>query len=107
MVLVMAISNTAQSSDDHSQPKASPTDESVQMELTIFARFHAHEGKEQAVASELRDAVTRVRTEPGCLGIEVYRSVRNSRLFWLRSRWPNEAAFEKHVERPETHQSSA
>jgi quinol monooxygenase YgiN len=74
------------------------------MELTIFARFHAHEGKEQAVASELRDAVTRVRTEPGCLGIEVYRSVRNSRLFWLHSRWVNEAAFEKHVERPETNQ---
>jgi quinol monooxygenase YgiN len=51
------------------------------MELIIFARFHAHEGKDQAVASEPRDAVTRVRTEPGCLGIEVYRSVRNSRRF--------------------------
>jgi quinol monooxygenase YgiN len=74
------------------------------MEITIFARFHALEGKEEAVASELRDAVARVRTEPGCLGIEAYRSVRDPRLFWIHSRWVDEGAFDKHVERPDTNQ---
>jgi len=64
------------------------------MEITIFARFHALAGKEEPVASELRDAVIRVRTEPGCLGIEVYRSLRNPRLFWLHSCWVDEAAFD-------------
>ncbi len=72
------------------------------MELTIFARFHALEGKEEVVASELRDAVTRVRGEPGCLAIQVYFSVRDPRLFWIHSRWVDEAAFDKHAELPET-----
>lgn len=53
------------------------------MEITIFAWFHALAGKEEEeVASKLRDAVTRASTEPGCLGIQVYRSVRDPRLFW-------------------------
>ncbi|MGA7632814.1 MAG: antibiotic biosynthesis monooxygenase [Terriglobales bacterium] len=74
------------------------------MELTIFGSFHAREEKEEAVASELRDAVTRTSTEPGCLGIEVYRSVRDPRVFRLHARWVDEAAFDKHVERAETNQ---
>ena len=76
----------------------------TQMEITIFARFHALEGNEQAVASDLRNTITRVRKEPGCLAIEVYRSVRDPRLFWLHSRWVDEAAFDKHAELPETNQ---
>jgi quinol monooxygenase YgiN len=104
MLLVMAGSNFAQSGDDRARQNESAKVESAQMELTIFARFHAREGKEEAVAAELRDAVVRVRKEPGCLGIEVYRSVRDSRLFFLHSRWINEAAFDNHVARPETNQ---
>jgi len=72
------------------------------MEITIFARFHAMEGKEESLETELRGAVTRVRSEPGCKGIEVYRSVRDTRLFWLHSRWVDEAAFDKHAELSET-----
>jgi quinol monooxygenase YgiN len=104
VLLLIAVSNAARTSNDHGQPKTSAATQSKQMEITIFARFHAFEGKQEAVASELRDAVARVRTEPGCLGIEVYRSVRDSRLFWLHSRWVDEAAFDKHTERPETNQ---
>jgi quinol monooxygenase YgiN len=74
------------------------------MEITIFARFHALERKEEAVSSELREAVTRVRSEPGCLRIEVYRSVRDPRLFWLHSSWVDEEAFDKHAARPDTNQ---
>jgi quinol monooxygenase YgiN len=104
MLLVMVGSNFSQSGDSRAPQNESAKVESAQMELTIFARFHAREGEEGAVAAELRDAVARVRKEPGCLGIEVYRSVRDSRLFFLHSRWVNEAAFDKHVERPETNQ---
>jgi hypothetical protein len=39
-------------------------------ELVIFARFHAIRGKEEAVTAELRDAVARVRVEPGCMSIQ-------------------------------------
>jgi quinol monooxygenase YgiN len=76
----------------------------MELAIFIFARFHALAGKEEAVASELRDAVIRVRTEPGCVAIAVYRSLRNSRLFWLHSHWVDEAAFDKHAELLETNQ---
>lgn len=104
VLLMMAVPNVAQIASARGKSSSPAAAQSDQMEITIFARFHALEGKEEAVASELRDAVVRVRTEPGCLAIEVYRSVRDPRLFWLHSRWVDEAAFDKHVERPETNQ---
>lgn len=76
----------------------------VPEELVIFARFHALQGKEDAVASELRDTVARTRVEPGCLSIEAYRSVRDPRLFWLNAHWTNEAAFDTHAALPATNQ---
>jgi len=104
MLLAMAVLNFAQDNESKTQSTDSAKVESDKMELIIFARFHAREGKEAAVAAELRDAVARVSKEPGCLGIEVYRSVRDSRLFFLHSRWVNEAAFDRHVALPETNQ---
>jgi quinol monooxygenase YgiN len=72
------------------------------MELTIFARFHARDGQEEAVAAALRDQRGPVRTEPGCLEIEAYRSTRDPRLFYIYSRWIDEAAFDIHAELPHT-----
>jgi quinol monooxygenase YgiN len=72
------------------------------MEFVIFARFHAREGREDAIAALLREQVAATRTEPGCLAINAYRSVRDPRLFWIRSRWTNEATFEVHAKLPRT-----
>ena len=36
------------------------------------------------------------------LSIHVFRSVRDSRLFYIHSRWVNEAAFDNHVGQPHT-----
>jgi quinol monooxygenase YgiN len=72
------------------------------MELFIFARFHACEGREAAVAAALREQVPAARAEPGCLAIAAYRSTRDPRLFWIHSRWTDEAAFEIHAELPNT-----
>lgn len=72
------------------------------MELFIFARFHAREGQEEAVAALLREQVGPVRAEPGCLAINAYRSVRDPRLFWIHSRWTDQAAFETHADLPRT-----
>ena len=58
------------------------------MELFIFARFHAREGREGA--------------EPGCLAIAAYRSARDPRLFFIHSRWIDEAAFDIHAGLPHT-----
>jgi quinol monooxygenase YgiN len=72
------------------------------MELSIFASFQALDGKEDGLASELRATATRVLTEEGCLAIGFYRSVRDSRLFWLHARWVDEEAFENHAKHPDT-----
>jgi quinol monooxygenase YgiN len=72
------------------------------MELFIFARFHAREGQETAVAAALREVVAPSREEPGCVAIGAYRSTREPRLFYIHSRWVGEAAFEAHAELPHT-----
>ncbi len=72
------------------------------MELFIFARFHAREGQEATLAAVLREQVGPVRAEPGCLAMGAYRSVRDPRLFWIHSRWVDEAAFEVHAKLPNT-----
>jgi quinol monooxygenase YgiN len=72
------------------------------MALTIFARFHASEGQEAALAAALREQVPGVRDEPGCLAIAAYRSIRDARLYWIHSCWTDEAAFEAHAQLPRT-----
>jgi quinol monooxygenase YgiN len=72
------------------------------MELFIFARFHARPGQEDAVESALRDTVAPSREEPGCLSIHAFRAERDRRLFYIHSRWKDEAAFEVHAGLPHT-----
>jgi quinol monooxygenase YgiN len=62
------------------------------MELFIFGRFHAREGCEAAVAGALREVAGPSRAAEGCLSLQVYRSVREPRLFYVHSRWVSEAA---------------
>ena len=72
------------------------------MELFIFARFHACERQENAVAAALRDVIGPSRAEPGCLAIEAFASTRDARLFYIHSRWTDEAAFDAHAGLPHT-----
>jgi quinol monooxygenase YgiN len=72
------------------------------MELFIFARFHARPGNEGAVADALLDVVAPSRQEPGCLSIHAFRSIRDPELFYIHSRWTDEAAFEHHAGLPHT-----
>jgi quinol monooxygenase YgiN len=73
------------------------------MELVIIARFHAREGEEAAVRAALAEQIAYVRKyEPDCPFIDAYSSKRNTRLFWIYSRWRDEAAFDIHAELPNT-----
>jgi quinol monooxygenase YgiN len=72
------------------------------METFIFARFHARPGAEKAVEEALREVVPPAREEIGCLGIHAYRSIRDPQVFYIHSRWINEAAFETHASLPHT-----
>lgn len=70
--------------------------------LFIIARFHARESEEEAVAAAVRGQLDPVRAEAGCLSIEAYGSTRDPRLFFLYSRWIDEAAFDLHATLPHT-----
>ena len=72
------------------------------MELFIFARFRARPGHEAAVEAALRDVVPPTREEAGCVSIQAFRSTRDRQLFYIHSRWTDEAAFETHAGLPHT-----
>jgi quinol monooxygenase YgiN len=74
------------------------------MELFIFARFHVRDGKQGEASAVLRNQVKHVRDERGCLAIDVFVSIRDPHLFYLHSRWIDEAAFNVHAELPRTTQ---
>jgi quinol monooxygenase YgiN len=70
------------------------------MTLFIFARFHARAGQTGAVAAALRETVAATRKEPGCLAIHAFRSTGDPALFYIHSRFVDEAAFEEHAALP-------
>ena len=71
-------------------------------QLFIFARFHAREGCEDRLAETVREVIIPSRQEAGCLGIHGFRSIRDPRLFYIHSRWVDEAAFDRHADLPHT-----
>ena len=72
------------------------------MNLFVFGRFHARPGNEGAVDEALRDVVVPSRAEAGCLSIQAFLSTRDPRLFYIHSRWVDEAAFDHHAGLPHT-----
>ncbi len=72
------------------------------MELYVFARFHARQGSERGVEQALAEVVPPSREEAGCIAIHAFRSTRDSRLFFIHSRWEDEAAFDLHASLPHT-----
>ena len=66
----------------------------------VFVRLHAREGEEAGVEEALRDVTGPSREEPGCLSFQTFRSMRDRRLFYIHSRWVDEAAFQAHAELP-------
>ena len=72
------------------------------MPLFIFARFHVRAECESAAEAALRDVLGPTRKESSCLSIHAFRSLRDPRLFYIHSRWSDEAAFEVHALMPHT-----
>jgi quinol monooxygenase YgiN len=72
------------------------------MDQYVFVRLHAREGEESAVEEALREVTAPSREEPGCLSFHIFRSMRDRRLFYIHSRWVDEAAFQGHAELPHT-----
>jgi len=50
----------------------------------------------------LADVSECTRAEPGCLGIDVFESLREPLIFAIHSEWVDEIAFERHAKLPHT-----
>jgi quinol monooxygenase YgiN len=72
------------------------------MHLYVFARFHARAGCEPGVERALKKVLEPARAEAGCLAIHAFRSVRDDLLFYIHSKWQDEAAFNEHTDLPHT-----
>ncbi len=72
------------------------------MELFIFGRFHARAGCEAELGDVARAVVGPSRAEPGCRSIDAFRSTQDPRLYYIHSRWLDEAAFDLHATLPHT-----
>jgi len=68
----------------------------------VFVRLHSRAGEEAAVEEALREVTGPSREEPGCLSFHIFRSMRDRRLFYIHSRWVDEAAFQAHADLPHT-----
>ena len=71
-------------------------------EIFIFARFHAKEGLQRAVAESIREVLGPTRQEPGCLSIHAYGAHQDPRLWYIHSHWTDETAFDRHTQLPHT-----
>jgi quinol monooxygenase YgiN len=70
--------------------------------MFLFARFHARPGHEDALRAAILEVLGPSRAEPGCVSIHAFRSRLDSRLFYIHSRWKDEAAFDAHAALPHT-----
>ena len=71
-------------------------------ELFIFASFQATSGHEEELATAMREVIARTREEPGCQVIGGYRSCVDPSLFYIHSRWVDDAALDSHSCAPHT-----
>ncbi|HEX4544886.1 MAG TPA: putative quinol monooxygenase [Candidatus Acidoferrum sp.] len=67
------------------------------MEQFVFVRLRARVGEESSVVEALLEVVRPSRDEAGCVSFHVFRSMRDRRLFYIHSRWVDEAAFQTHA----------
>jgi len=72
------------------------------MHLYTFARLRAKVGCEPGVQRAVMNVLEPSRSEAGCLAIDAFRSIRDDRLFYVHSKWQDEAAFDRHAEMPHT-----
>jgi quinol monooxygenase YgiN len=71
-------------------------------ELFIFVALHANAGHEEELATEMWEVIARTREEPGCQVIGGYRSCVDPSMFYIHSRWVDDAALASHGTAPHT-----
>ncbi len=70
--------------------------------MHFIVRFEPLPGKATEFREELLRVVEPSRAEAGCLGIQLFESLREPFLFAIHSKWVDQAAFELHTRLPHT-----
>lgn len=70
--------------------------------MHFFVRFEPLIGKAPSFREELMRVIDVTRSEPGCLSIQAFESIRDPVHFAIHSEWRDEAAFELHAQLPHT-----
>ncbi len=70
--------------------------------MHCFVRFEPLPEKRAEFREELLRVVEASRTEPGCVAIHSFESLRAPSVFAIHSEWEDEAAFELHARLPHT-----
>ena len=70
--------------------------------LFVFVRLHAAPDAAERVRAATTAVVTASTTEPGCVHMHAFQSVRDERLFFIHSVWADAAAFESHATQAHT-----
>jgi quinol monooxygenase YgiN len=68
----------------------------------VFVCLHARAAHEADVAAALRKVALLSRDEAGCVAIDAFQSTTDRQLFYIHSRWVDEAAFNHHATLPHT-----
>jgi len=68
----------------------------------FISRFEPLPGREAAFRNEILRVNEPSRSEPGCLRIDVFESLREPFVFAVHSEWIDEASFELHATLPHT-----
>ena len=72
------------------------------MAFHFIVRFEPLPGKADEFRKAMLEVLPYSRSEPGCLSIRAFESIREPYEFAIYSGWVDEAAFERHVELPHT-----
>jgi quinol monooxygenase YgiN len=72
------------------------------MELHLIARFHVRAGEQAAAEAALSQVAAASCRESGCLAFRVFRALGDPALFFIHSKWRDEAAFAIHADLPHT-----
>jgi quinol monooxygenase YgiN len=70
--------------------------------LYVFGRFHSKPGSERRLEGAIVKVLGPTREEPECLRVNMFRSIRDDRLFYIHSEWQTEAGFDQHGNMPYT-----
>jgi len=68
----------------------------------FIVRLQPVAGKEALFRAEVSRVVETTRSEPGCIEIGAFESVREPTSFAVHSEWVDESAFERHCDLPHT-----